>query len=429
MPRALFPATLPFEVRSSLFLLCAGAACKPTAPSIPRSSDELPEGFWFDTRFDQGSASLPLDLRSQLQRLGEIGYADGYEPLVIDTGVIDHDTTRAEPGWNLYSSGHAPEALLMDMQGQVHHRWAFHYEDLPGAVAMEHPSQNAWRRVELLEAGGLLAIHEGLGLLRLDRDSQLHWYWPGNAHHDLALTDESRILVLARRPTLQTRWNKKSALLEDFVVELDMDGNELRRVSIYEALDRSPYVSLLNRAVATGGDALHTNSLEFVQQPLADRLPSVHPGQVLLCLRELPAICTLDLDREQITWLIQGPWGRPHAPSQTPSGELLLFDNMGNQGFSRLLQLQPSNGEVTWRFAGDPPQSFFSILCGAARRLPGGNTLVSLSCAGRSIELSPEGDIVWSFNSPHRAGPEDELVAALFEVRRMPLEATQGWLK
>lgn len=398
-------------------LLAAG--CERSAPQHPRGPDDLPDGFWFDTRFDQGAASLPDDLREQVQRLEQIGYADGYEVAPESYGVTLHDPARAVAGWNLYSSGHAPEALLMDMEGEVLHRWSYDYADLPGAAPMEHPSQNAWRRVELLPGGDLLAIHEGLGLLRLDKDSNLRWYWPGSAHHDLAATADGNLLVLARKPTVRSKWNPRAALLEDFVVELSPEGEELRRVSVYGALGRSVWANRLTAAAAAGGDVLHTNSLEVVGESLAERLVQVQAGQVLLCLRELPAVCTLDLDAKVITWLRSGDWGQPHEPTQLPNGELLLFDNMGNQGYSRVLQFAPESGEVSWSYGGDPPPSFFSIFCGAARRLPGGNTLASVSCAGMALELDPGGDVVWRFVSPHRAGPEKELVAALFEVQRL----------
>ena len=48
--------------------------------------------------------------------------------------------------------------------------------------------------------------------------------------------------------------------------------------------------------------------------------------------------------------------------------------------------------------------------------------------AGRAFELAPSGEVVWLFQSPHRAGREGELVAALFEVERIPEAMVAGWL-
>ena len=69
------------------------------------------------------------------------------------------------------------------------------------------------------------------------------------------------------------------------------------------------------------------------------------------------------------------------------------------------------------------------MFCGAARRQPNGNTLVTESCNGRALEVTPEGDIAWAFQTPHRAGDQDELVAVLFEVERISEDRVRSWLE
>ncbi len=93
---------------------------------------------------------------------------------------------------------------------------------------------------------------------------------------------------------------------------------------------------------------------------------------------------------------------------------------MGHEGYSRVLELDPISGAELWSWAPEPPETFFSVFCGSATRLAGGNTLVTESCNGRALEITPDGQVVWAFISPHRAGKEGELVAALFEVTRLP---------
>jgi hypothetical protein len=34
---------------------------------------------------------------------------------------------------------------------------------------------------------------------------------------------------------------------------------------------------------------------------------------------------------------------------------------------------------------------------------------------GRALEVTPDGEIAWDFFSPHRAGPNNELVATLWK--------------
>ncbi len=63
---------------------------------------------------------------------------------------------------------------------------------------------------------------------------------------------------------------------------------------------------------------------------------------------------------------------------------------------------------------------FFSELCGTCQRLPNGNTLITESTRGRAFEVTPDKEIVWEFFNPHRAGENDELIATLFELIRIP---------
>jgi hypothetical protein len=60
---------------------------------------------------------------------------------------------------------------------------------------------------------------------------------------------------------------------------------------------------------------------------------------------------------------------------------------------------------------------------GSVARLPNGNTLITVSESGRALEVTREGEVVWEFFSPHRAGSKNELVATVWEVMRLPPDA------
>lgn len=408
-----------------LVLLVLAAACSGESDTLADRLDDQP-GFWFEARPSRADAA-------SMRAIAESGYAPGYVPARDDFGAEIHDADRVEPGWNLYSSGHAPEAYLTDLAGETLHRWGLAYEDVPGAPPQEHPTQAAWRRVRLREDGSLLAIYEGLALVCVDRDSRLLWTWP-RAHHDLDVAPDGRIHVLTRRSRIHPRVDPRRAVLEDFVTVLDRDGNLLQEVSVYDALlDSSQGRELLDAArdaaPERGGDLLHTNSIRWLGGSQADRHRGFARDCVLVCFRDLDAVATIDLRRRRVVWFARGDWRAPHDPSLLDDGGLLIFDNMGHAGYSRALEvdaLDPTR--VRWSFGGDPPENFFSVFCGAATRLPGGNTLVTESCNGRALEVTPEGEVVWSFVSPHRTGPDLGLVAALFEVERLPRKHTAAWL-
>ena len=87
-----------------------------------------------------------------------------------------------------------------------------------------------------------------------------------------------------------------------------------------------------------------------------------------------------------------------------------------------MIEIEPGSGAVVWSYRGDPPEDFYSKTCGAARRLPDGNTMIVDTEAGRAFEVTPEGEIVWDFINPHRAGKDNELTASLFDLIRLENE-------
>jgi hypothetical protein len=123
-------------------------------------------------------------------------------------------------------------------------------------------------------------------------------------------------------------------------------------------------------------------------------------------MREIHSVAVVDLERELVVWLQQGPWGMPHQPTVLEDGQLLVFDNMGHQGFSRVVEFDPLARELTWQYAGDPPESLFSIFSGSAQRLPGGNTLICNGVDGRVFEVTPKGKVVWDYRNPYGREPD-----------------------
>ena len=339
-----------------------------------------------------------------------------------------HLAGAASSGLNFYTSGHAPEALLVDMDGALVHRWrrAFReiWPDYP--VDDAHPGTQHWRRAHLYRDGDVLVIFEGLGLARLDARSQLVWANGLRAHHDLEVTDDGDILVLAREARVIPRVHPRDPVLEDFVVVLGPDGREKRRVSILEAAERSGFPGLWQGTVGRSGDLYHTNTLHLLQGRAAGDASSFAAGNVLLHMLSTGVTAVLDLEREKIVWARATP-ARQHDPKILRNGNLLIFLNDDEQPASRVLEYRSVTDRVVWSYAGTPDAPFYSPTCGAAQRLPNGNTLVTESDAGRAFEVMKDGTLVWEFFNPHRAGEEGSLIATLFEMVRLPADFPVGW--
>jgi hypothetical protein len=318
---------------------------------------------------------------------------------------VEHDPAAVSPGLNLILSGHAAEAALLDSKGRTLHRWRYPLRRLwpdlasdPGMAKLEY-----WRRAWPFPNGDLLAIYEGLGLVKLDARSNVLWSRRGGFHHDLQVTADGRIWVLDRE--------RREGMLEDFVTVLDPDGRVVRRISLLRAFERSRFAPLLGR-MEKAGDVFHTNTLEVLDAPSPET--AFRKGHVLLSVLKLDTLAVLDPDREEIVWAATGSWRRQHQPTLLGDGGLLLFDNLGAGGRSRVVEIDPRTLAVRWQYGG-----FFSKTLGSCQRLPNGNTLITESENGRALEVTRDGRVVWELNNPHRAGERRELVAVLFEVLRL----------
>lgn len=410
-----------------------------TGPPGPEQSPPTPEitGRWRPFRSHLHDEHLTDAQRREIERLEAIGYVGAVREAPDLEGVTRHDRAFAWRGLNLYSSGHAPEAILMDMDGRILHRWRRPFAE----VFPEYPlprdayGRLCWRRVHALPNGDLLVIYEGLGMARLDRDSNVIWANPGKFHHDLEVLPGGEILSLAREAHLVPHVSPDAPILEDFVVLLDSNGVELRRVSVLAAMECLGRKDIWPGSEVPKGDIFHTNTVSIVPEGLSGLPEPFQPGRVLTYLRTLSAIVLLDLDTGCAVWAHTGAHRMAHDPKLLPGGHMLLFDNLihadspNGVNWSRVIELDPLTMAVTWSFTGSEQTPFFSGTCGAAQRLPNGNTLITESDNGRALEVDPEGRIVWEFYNPQRSGPGGRLIATLFEMERLPADFGAGWLQ
>lgn len=373
---------------------------------------------------------LSAEQRQAIEKLRSIGYAAG--SVEVDRrGVTVHVRSEVWTGLNFYSSGRGPEAELMDMSGKVLHRWRYPYKRVwPDAVKdFERFGSKWWRRVHLYDNGDLLAIFGGLGIIKLDKSSNLIWARKNNAHHDLQVMANGDIYVLTREPKVVPWVHEVEPTLEDFLSVLDPDGKEKRRVSILEAFRKSPYKDYVFQGVRKTGDVSHTNTVHVLDGSLADRIPAFRKGNVLTSMNALGVLAVLDPDRGEIVWALKSPpWGQ-HDPQILDNGNLLVFDNRRDTRESIVVELSPVDRNPVWEYRGTSQQPFYSRTCGAAQRLPNGNTLITESDGGRAFEVTAAGKIVWEFYTPHRAGENGEYIATVAEMERLPRDFPTDWLR
>jgi hypothetical protein len=414
------------------FVGCGGGEEQPEArlTDEERAMWEDPGGRWHM----QIDREMTEEQQEEIRRLRSIGYLAGQEAVPEESGITEYDPDLAWNGLNLYTSGDFPGAVLMDMNGTVLHRWEYRFIDAWRANPTSELPANTkgagfWRRAHLYENGDILGIYDGMGLVKLDRDSNLKWAYLEGAHHDVEVAADGRIYVLIREAHIVPRINPHEPILEDFVAVLDENGRELERTSVIAALESSEYQDIL-ASMQDAGDILHTNTIELLDGRLADRVPGFEAGNVMICPRQLDAVLVMDLDEERVVWATTAPWVRPHQPTVLDNGDILIFDNRGNAGASRVIQFDPVTRDISWLYATPDPWGFYSKECGSNQRLPNGNTLITESDRGRAFEVTPDKTIVWEYVNPAQVSDDQghAFIASIFEMLRLPPDFPTDWL-
>ncbi len=361
-------------------------------------------------------------------------------------GVTLRKAAAMQPGLTLFTSADSPRAQLIEADGSVVHEWQLPFSrvwDESSPVRRPMPDDHVYfRKARLLANGDIIALYEavgdtpyGYGMVRLTPGSEIVWRNLDNFHHDFDITADGRIVGLAhgfRRSPLAHADQFDPPLLEDFLVVLDDQGRTLRRISLLEALNDSPFRSLLWRIpYYSMEDPLHANGVDYLDdgdaRALSRHLPMAAAGQVLVSFRELAggSLALIEPASGQVLWASHGPWLAQHDPDVLDDGHLLVFDNRGNLGGrtpTRIIEVNPASGGVVWSYDGPDERPLESLIRGSQQRLANGNTLITESSGGRLLEVSRDGELIWEYHNPVRGGPAGKQVPVLTWAERIAPE-------
>ncbi|MGI9291097.1 MAG: arylsulfotransferase family protein [Gammaproteobacteria bacterium] len=356
----------------------------------------------------------------QDQRTANKAFIDSLPDGLKTYGVSSHDAGLAYSGYTIYSAGSASFPVqLIDMQGNPVHEWRLPVEQLSGPalnIELEKPQQVQIRRVSLQPDGSLLMVicyflqHTpyGLGVVKLDRDSNILWQNLNNAHHDVDLLADGRIFVLTHHvESVSPEWPEgvKAPYIAETVTILDQDGNTLKTVSLLNAMREARYAAAA-QYIEGGeglGDIMHTNSIDVVEPDTLTHIPGAKVGDALISVRNSDTLVLLDTEQEKVTWAARGVWHRQHDADLLENGNILLFDNQGGlAGFkrTRILEIDPRTMGIEWQYPEDGANVMHSQVLGSQQRLPNGNTLITVSQEGRLLEVTQSGQLAWEFLLP-----------------------------
>lgn len=350
-------------------------------------------------------ADLTPEQERELERIAGLGYIAGREPASDRTGVVRSLADSVYPGYTLYTCAEGTDAYLIDMEGRTVFRWS-----APGA--------KYWARAHAFPSGDLLVVtSDPYRLMKLNSRSEVLWIYGKPAHHDFDVLSNGVICVLVREATKRDDIHSGSLILDDAIALVDPDGRELARISILDAFANSPtYARWLDETgLPDGPDVLHTNSVQVLNQSGRAR--------ALLSIRAINTVALLDLMSRQIVWARRGPWRMQHE-AMLVGGHLLVFDNLGLEGQSRVLEFDGLDGDVVWSYT---EEGFLTEGVGAQQRLPNGNTLITESEKGRIIEVTSGGTVVWEYINPETTADDARTTLGIMRAERIPADFPLDW--
>jgi hypothetical protein len=353
------------------------------------------------------------------------------------TGLTHYEPAASVKGYTLVTPLQGDASYLIDMQGQVAHRWhyphvrTFYSQLLPTGNLMVMGSERAVPP-PVVEPGSVPPFEIGIRriggnathLWELDWDGNVVWqYYNPTIHHDFVRTADGHTLMpsftevpteIARAVRGGYRDSVKMApLISDDFIEIDAAGKEVARIHLWELLDprRDPICPLERRVEWT-----HTNSVALTKE-----------GNIVFSCRANSRIGMIERSSGKLIWKYGAPdTHHQHHASVLDNGNIQVFDNgMHRIGMPRsaVVEINPKDSKVVWQYTADPDIQFFSAHISGAERLTGGNVLICEGAPGRVFEITKTGDVVWEWVSPFtNRNPAGNLANWLFRAHRFAID-------
>ncbi len=262
----------------------------------------------------------------------------------------------------------------------------------------------SWHYAEMQPDGNLIAIVKDEMIIELDWNSNLVWKTKCRAHHDFALSEEGKTIVVSIRDIPHPLKNEETIAM-DRLIEFNKDGELIWE---WNFEDHSEEVEqIVNQPLwmmENTRDWPHINTCEILPENPSGKVDQrFNKGNIIINGRHSNTAMVIDKESGKIVWA----WGPgvlegPHMPTMLSNGNLLIYDNGSHtletaRKFTRILELNPLTGKIVWEFGEQTDNLFFSPGRGSNDRLPNGNTLIADSDNGRLFEVTQDGEMVWEY--------------------------------
>ena len=306
----------------------------------------------------------------------------------------------AAEGYTIFSPLWRPVTYLLNMAGEVVHEWEL--PGLPGGYSYLLPNGNLFSATKTDDgppfeggaAGGLIREVDWNGNVVME-------YQDDWQHHDFRKLDNGNIIYAAWEMMPKEHSER---------VKGGIPGTELPEGMVNDVL----------REVTPEGKLVwewHAYDMDIEDHPIfplnvrrvwawMNTVCPLKNGDVLISFRQINSLVIIDGETKKLKWIKRDDmWGGQHDAQMLENGNILLFANAINTAVphthSFITEFNPDTNEVVWEYRDDPDTFFYSHHISGVQRLWNGNTLICEGSFGRIFEVTPAGEIVWEFISPH----------------------------
>lgn len=319
--------------------------------------------------------------------------------MLLPTGLTHSDPDRMTPGLTLIAPMQGDAVFLIDETGAEVHRWQTGVGLTKWTCLL--PNGNLWTNERVDAPAGVDLTLSGR-ICEYDWDGNLVWQHedPGQ-HHDARRLDNGDTIYLANVPLSDA---------ERAAVKGGVPGTEP---------DGGPFGEVIRRVDPSGNTVwewpftnfgfdkfpLHRNSNRWVHGH-ANAIDPLPDGRFLVSSKVMNLLFIVNPATDEVDWTYQNDaMGGQHDAQMLDGGTILLFANgtyASDLHASEVWELDPRTKEVVWRYRQrQNPLAFFSPMVSGCQRLWSGNTLICEGAKGCVAEMTPDGDVVWEYVSPH----------------------------
>ncbi len=322
---------------------------------------------------------------------------------IRNTGLLFEDPAQSTPGYILICPVEGNQAILLGPDGEIAHQWKTSGGMTNWCYLL--PSGNLFANERCANRKGVALTVSGRMSEYTPRGELVWRHEDPYQHHDTRrlsdgavyatfteLNDAAKAGINGGIPGSET----EGGPFGEAIRKVNDAGHTVWEWHFHElGLDSYPLYRNANR-----WSYGHTNTV----CPLTD-------GTYLVSSKNLNMLFIVDPITNTVKWSYQNDeMGGQHDAQMLDNGNLLIFANglyAGDLSHSQVWELDPISKDIVWRYvAKDDMTSFYSPHMGGAQRLPSGNTLICEGNKGCLFEVTPDGDIVREFVSPHFVASE-----------------------